>query len=441
MFGSHSFFRLWLVQVVSAFGDWLGFLALITLAAGMSSASGIAAVLIPRLLPGFFLASAGGVIVDRLNRKHLLIACDVGRAAVLFMIPLVNQLWWLVIASLMLELGTSLWGPAKEAVMPNLVPVSHLTRANSLSLIAAYGTFPLAAGAYAGLAKAAEWLGGYDGLDFLAVNQERLAIGVDGVTFLLSGLLIWTLPIAARSRSERDAARRRRLDFGGGVRDLRDGWRFILDSPKVRAILVSLTTGMFGGGLLIPLGEIYASEVLDAGQAGFGLLLFSLGAGVGLGVLLLSVLQRWIDAEIAFVTSVASAGLSLAVAASLTALTGVLLFVFILGVAAGGVYVLGFTLLHRDVADELRGRIFSALYTMVRFCLLLAIALGPLLASVLGALVDRGLGGRFPLGVGELDLPGVRLALWLAAGVILVAAAIAARSLHVRSPAASRVSR
>ena len=416
--------------MVSAFGDWLGFLALITLAAEMSSASGIAAVLIPRLLPGFFLASAGGVIVDRLNRKHLLMACDIGRAAVLFMIPLVNELWWLVLASLLLELGTSLWGPAKEAVMPNLVPTSHLTRANSLSLVAAYGSFPLAAGAYAGLAKAAEWLGGYDGLDFLAVNQVRLAIGADGVTFLVSALLISTLPILARPQAEREEARRRRLDFGGGVRDLRDGWQFILTSPVVRAVLVSLTTGMFGGGLLIPLGEIYATDVLEAGNAGFGVMLFALGAGVGLGVALLSVLQHRLDIQRAFVASVATAGVSLAVAATLSELNPVLAFVFVLGIAAGGVYVLGFTILHESVADELRGRIFSALYTMVRFCLLLAIALGPFLSSAMGALTDWLVDGGIGTGVGRLDLPGVRVALWLASLVIMAASLIAARSLH-----------
>ena len=92
------------------------------------------------------IASVGGVIVDRLNRKRLLISCDIVRAGVMVSIPLLDTLWELVLASLVLELATSLWGPAKEAIVPNVVPTEHLTTANSLSLLAAYGTFPFVFG-------------------------------------------------------------------------------------------------------------------------------------------------------------------------------------------------------------------------------------------------------------------------------------------------------
>ena len=75
------------------------------------------------------------------------------------------------------------------------------------------------------------------------------------------------------------------------------------------------------------------------------------------------------------------AGVSLIVAASMSALGSRRCSSAILGVCAGSVYVLGFTLLHENVDDELRGRIFSALYTLVRFCVLLAFAVGPFLSD------------------------------------------------------------
>ena len=87
----------------------------------------------------------------------------------------------------------------------------------------------------------------------------------------------------------------------------------------------------------------------------------------------------------------------------------------VLGVCAGSVYVLGFTLLHENVDDELRGRIFSALYTLVRLCVLLAFAVGPLLSGLLDkpseALLDD---SRFEIGGVSVFVPGVRLTLWLA---------------------------
>lgn len=61
----------------------------------------------------------------------------------------------------------------------------------------------------------------------------------------------------------------------------------------------------------------------------------------------------------------------------------------LLGVCAGAVYVLGFTLLHESVDDALRGRIFSALMTVVRLCVLIAFALAPLLTGVLDDLSSR----------------------------------------------------
>ena len=52
-----------------------------------------------------------------------------------------------------------------------------------------------------------------------------------------------------------------------------------------------------------------------------------------------------------------------------------------MGVCAGAVYVLGFTILQENVEDELRGRIFAALYTLSRLCLLISLSLAPLLAG------------------------------------------------------------
>ncbi len=434
IFGSSAFFRLWLVQVVSATGDWLGFLALYGLARQLGSdnaegAIAITVVLIPRLLPGLFLASAGGVIVDRMNRKRLMIYADVGRAVILLAIPLVEELWWLVIASFLLEIATSLWGPAKEAVMPNLVPTSHLTNANSLSLIAAYGTFPIAAAIWLLLAKFAEYLSGLSAFSFLELNEIRLAIGVDAITFLVAALLVSTIPIVPRPKELRDAARNKKLDFGSGWRDVKEGWSFILTNPRVKAVIVGLGIGMFGGGMLIPLGGGFNKEVLRAGDAGYGALLFSIGMGVAVGVIALGSLQRRLPQEMTFVFAVGLAGVALTVAAALSNLVIVSIILVWVGICAGAIYVLGFTILHQNVGDELRGRIFSALYMIVRFALLLGIASGGLIAAFFGYLSTELVDGSVSVLDNQYSLVGVRLALWFAGFVMIGAALFASRSM------------
>ena len=166
---------------------------------------------------------------------------------------------------------------------------------------------------------------------------------------------------------------------------------------------------------------------VGGGSAGFGLLLTGMGFGMAAGVLLVTTMQRRLPKARVFCWSVVGAGAAIICAASMSTLTTAVLFVAVLGICAGSVYVLGFTILHETVVDELRGRIFSALYTLVRFCLLLSFAVGPLLAETLGRLSNELFDGAVTVGGFDIDLPGERLALWLA-GVVILGAGMAAFS-------------
>jgi dTMP kinase len=149
------------------------------------------------------------------------------------------------------------------------------------------------------------------------------------------------------------------------------------------------------------------------------------------GVLLVTTMQKRIPKARVFCWSVVGAGLAIGAAATTSTLGAAVLFVAVLGVCAGCVYVLGFTILQESVPDELRGRVFASLYTLVRVCLLLSFAVGPLLAASLDVLSDRVLDGTIDIAGIDVALPGVRLALWLASIVILGAGLLAITSLRV----------
>lgn len=436
LFGSNDFFRLWIAQVVSSLGDWIGFLAIVVVAdrvGGTSSGAAISLVMSARMVPGFFLAPVAGVLVDRWNRKHLMVICDLSRAAILLVVPFIDTLWGLVLASLFLEVGTLLWSPAKEASVPNVVPAAQLTTANSLSLVAAYGTMPIATLLFATLAKLAERLSEFEALATLRVNQETLALVVDAGTFLVSALLISTLvlnrsSVASSSTTQDDvesediaseAGQRLKLDLRQTRDELREGWKFMLSNPVVRSVSLAIGTGLIGGGMLLPLGKGFSRQVVNAGDAGYGLLLSALGIGMAVGVTVLSVAQRRIPKELVFSFAVMGSGLSLMIGASVSSLTPALVLVGTLGLCAGAVYVLGFTILHESVSDEFRGRIFSSLYTLVRICLLVAFTAGPLLADRLDALSPHISGGSITFIGIEIVFSGIRLSLWFAALIIL----------------------
>ena len=424
------FLRLWLAQVVASLGDWIGLVAILAiadrLAGGGSSGTSIGVVMLARMAPGFFLGSVGGVLVDRWNRKRVLVLCNLGRAAILCTLPLVNTVWGLVLVSLALEILTLLWSPAKEAEVPNLVSTDKLSAANSLSLAAAYGTFPVAAALSAVLFKVAEPI---DDLGFIDFNRESVAIYFNALAFIVSAGLIWTIHMPRRGRRT-DGPINLRQTFD----ELKDGWRFIGSNPVVQAVMIGLATGLFGGGMVVPLGPDFSRQVLGGGAAGFSLLYTALGLGVAVGVLALGVLQRYLPRERLFVLAAFGAGTSLVVAATVSTISVALLLVGALGLFAGASYVVGFTLLQENVSDELRGRIFATLYTVIRLCLLGALTLAPFLSQFLDGLSRAAFGPDREVGVfdAHVTLPGVRLTLWFGGVIILLAGVAAARVLGQR---------
>ena len=193
---------------------------------------------------------------------------------------------------------------------------------------------------------------------------------------------------------------------------------------------MGLATGLIGGGMLVPLGAIYATDLLDAGESGYGYFITALGLGVATGVGLISFSQRRLNKTRVFTWALVAAAFFLAASASFIRIHVTVTMVFGIGICAGTVYVLGFTLLHENVGDDMRGRIFATLYTLVRTCVLFALALGPLLEETLDRLSKRFWERNIEVFGMDIYVPGVRLTLWLASAIILVAGIVAVASLR-----------
>ena len=192
VFRTPGFIPLIGAQFVSSLGDWTGLLAIIAIAQKVSgSGTGIGLVMVARMLPGFVLAPVGGALLDRWNRKVVMVGCDIGRFALLMVLPFWDNLLGLVVLSFLIEILTLLWGPAKDASVPNIVKdPDQLASANTFGLVAAYGTFLIGAVFFAILAGVSKWLGGLPHLVLFHDQPNLLPIWVDALTFLVSALLI-----------------------------------------------------------------------------------------------------------------------------------------------------------------------------------------------------------------------------------------------------------
>lgn len=425
VFGTKDYFRLWIAQVVSSLGDWIGILAILSIASRLSSGSGAAVslVMMARVVPGFFLATVGGVVVDRFDRRKVMVACDVGRALLLAALPFIDTVWGLVLVSFALEILTLLWGPAKDASVPNIVGKDQLASANSLSLFASFGTFPIGGLIFASLAGIARLLGNIPAFASLKVDQEVLALWVDGMTYLVSAFIVFRLPLGQRA-SDDDG---HKVDLTETFRDIKEGLRFLTKHRLVRGVIVGLGIGIIGGGAMIPLGPVFATKGLEGGPATFSLLMVALGTGAAIGVITLMIMQKKMPRDLVFYRAVTGTGVALIAAVSFSTLAPAALFVAAVGACAGTAYVTGFTLLQEQVADELRGRTFATLYTIVRLCLLISLTVSPLFSDLFDALGRRFLQHHaVHVWTVHYALPGVRLALW-SGGVLAIVAGLYSR--------------
>ena len=433
-FDSPSFFRLWIAQVISATGDWLGLLAISILAIRVGSGNEGAAlslVLGARIAPGFFFGPLAGVFVDRWNRKRVMVFCDIGRAMVMIVLPFINNLIGLFIASLILEALTMLWSPAKEASVPNLVSEKFLTSANSLSLVAAYGTFPLGAGLMALFGRLSTALFDSSWADNIRLDDMGLAFYANAVSFLITALIISTLALPENPHIKKSDSRGIKKYLADPINDLKQGWQFAFINPVVRTVNAGLATAMLGAGMVIPLGVIYTDELLGAGKSGFGVLLTSLGFGVGAGVLLVFFFRNTIDKAKIFTRVLFGAGISLFATVSTGQIHFAMVMLFVGGICLGVIYVVGFTLLHENVEDHMRGRIFATFYLLVRACVLLALVIGPLVEDGLDRLSSLLWDRNIEIAGLEIAVPGVRISLWLAALIVFSAGVLSKVSLRV----------
>jgi dTMP kinase len=423
-----SFRRLWLALSLSSLGDWLGLLATTALGAALAggSATGrkatfaIGGVLIFRLMPAVLFGPFAGVFADRFDRRKTMVACDCMRFALFASIPLVRSLWYLLAASFLVEAISLFWIPAKEASVPNLLPPAKLEAANQVSLITTYGTAPLAAAVFAGLAVLSKTLGA--AVPFFRTNPVDLALYFDAATFLFSAMTVYRLKdIHGARRAAPVPAEGDVVEHHGVFRDIVEGWRFVGSTPLIRGLVVGMLGAFAAGGTAIALGRPFVG-VLRGGDAAYGLLFGAIFTGLALGMALGPRLLSDLSRHRLFGLAIVAAGTSLAIMALLPNLVLALIATMSVGAFAGIAWIVGYTLLGLEVEDDKRGRTFATVQSLVRVDLLVVLALAPVVAGVIG-------NHRIPLARVYIRADGITLTLFCAGLVAVLVGVVSYRQM------------
>lgn len=376
---------LWLAQAVSLGGDWFTVIALAVLVARrpQGSALAVSGLVLVQLLPGVVIGPWSGVLADRFDRRGLLVASDLARAAiVLLLIPAAGSGRLSVIYALaFLHFAVStVFEPTRSALMPRLVEPHDLVIASTIGTV----TWSLMTA-----------VGGIVGGTALSLVGVTGAFALDALTFLASAAFIAAIPAGATvARPGSDGHE----ETGTG---LRDGLAYLARNKLTAAVL--LAKGMNGIAIADVFLVIYATRLFPLGQDGarsVGLLWACFGVGAVLGPLVLNTMNDGTVARmrrlIAAAAVLLSTSLFLLATAPTLAVAGVA--IILRGMGGASTWTYSTVILQKSVPDRLQGRLFA-------LDLANAYLLAMVFSLVWGAMMDR---------------VGVRPAVLAAAGASLV---------------------
>jgi dTMP kinase len=374
------FRKLWNSMVFSSLGDWLGLLATTALAQQLSGGDyakanfAIAGVFIARLLPAVFLGPIAGVIADKLDRRKLMVNCDILRTALYISIPIVNNYFWLYTAMILVECITLFWSPAKEASVPNLVPREKLENANQVSLLAAYGTAPVAAALFTFLSLFTSVINAAFSLNTTAVD---LALYANALSFAFAAFTVWGLHEIPKGAAAKHSAE------SGIIKSLHEGWKSVSGSKLIRGLVVGMVGAFVAAGAVIGLARTFVGD-LGGGEAAYGVLFGAVFTGLAAGIALGPKVFAQFSRRRLFGASLTISGAFLVALAAIPNLVLAVFIVVILGAFSGITWVTGFTMLGMEVQDEVRGRTFAFVQSLIRVVLVGVLAVAPLIAAAVG---------------------------------------------------------
>ncbi len=335
-----AFVYVWSAQLVSTIGD-----ALTSLAAGIivyrltGSALSVGLMLMATAVPALVFGLIAGVVVDRYDRKRIMVTADLLRAAVVFTIPFLVHVHvvWLYVAVMVSASITQFFAPANDSVLPEIAPEEELGAANSIMAIAQFGSTAV----------------GFALAGFLASSQSiDVVFWIDSGTFVFSALMISLVRIAPLVVEELTTVREM-------IRNLTFGARFIARTPVLRSLNLVKSPILVAFGMQNVLLLPFAISALHATEFEYGLQEGLTSVGFVVGSLLMARFSDRLREGQWLVVSWTGMGLfGLAYSLSSSVWLAIAL-ISLSGLLNAPSFVAGRLINQRNTPREMRGRVFS----------------------------------------------------------------------------------
>lgn len=266
-----AYWRLWTASGVSNLGDGMFLVALPLLAARLTrSEISISLISAASLLPWLVLSLPIGALIDRSDRRTVMVAADAFRAVVVGLLALAvafdaTGIWMLWVAALALGTAEVFFDNASQAIVPAIVPTHLLERANGRRY-----AVELAANTFIGTPLGS----------VLFATALALPFGVDAATFAVAVVLVLSI------RGNFNPNTEPRHESASIYAEMRTGLRWLWRNPLLRTIAITLGLSNLAFQMPQAVFVLFAQDELGVGERGFGFLLAIMGAGAVLGGLL-----------------------------------------------------------------------------------------------------------------------------------------------------------
>jgi len=340
-----QFFRLWIGQLISIFGDFVALFAVqVAITFRMhGTAEDVTGVMVAFLLPMALIGPIAGVFVDRWNVRWTMIASDLTRGVLIVLLAFAVNIWQIYAILFAVSCVSTFFMPAQSVTVPLLVKREGLMAASGLmqqtmQFVRIFS--PAAASALVGL------------------FGEAACYYVDSLTFFISAAILSTLLF------HRPAPPARR-GLGAVVSELWQGMKFIFTHPTFSFVILSMAAGTFAMGCFGALLSVYVRDILHGDKYLFG----AIGSLIGVGTILGAAVVRKLATGRApalilsaglfgvglFVLLIALAGRSWV---TLAGSTGI-------GVSVAFLMVAATALLQGETPTEMRGRVSSSSMSLI----------------------------------------------------------------------------
>ncbi len=352
-------------QTVSQFGDKLDYIALIAIVGLFKEKAPfyLSQLAIFFTAPVFFFGPISGVLVDRWNKKKVLVVCDTLRAILAFLIPTVflttGNIYLVFVLVFFMFLCSLFYNTAKMAIIPNLVEKPAILAANSATwFVSRMATFlGMAAGGF--IIDWPIWQ------KYFKVEGWRMGFYIDALTFFISAIVISLITIKfieskqSKPSVEKELPKLIKLSMKQILRELKEAVVLIIKNRRVSFAIASIFLLVVAGGAIYVLAIPTIQHDLNMGTRGVGLLGAVGSIGLILGALLFGITGHRFDMTKVMLGSFICIGAFVFIFPIIKAYWAIILLAFFVGGLVQPIFICQDTIIHHHVSEEVRGRIFG----------------------------------------------------------------------------------